>query len=485
MYKHSNQYQTPLYDALIQHAQLNPHSFHVPGHKNGSVFPDRAKEYFHDILQIDVTEITGLDDLHHPEEAIKEAQELLSHFVKSKQSFFLVGGSTAGNLAMVLASHQEGRPFLVQRNCHKSIIHALELAGAHPVFIEPVFEEQIGRYGPISKNHVEQALYEYPDAAGLVLTYPDYYGRTYDLQSMIGEAHQRQIPVLVDEAHGVHFSLGEPMPPSSVELGADVVVQSAHKMAPAMTMGAYLHLNSELVDQQDVRTYLQMVQSSSPSYPIMASLDLARSYLATFRNEMLQDVLQYIKEMRKILGSYPMWEVLSYKDGLDDPFKITLQMRDGLHTKEIVGHLEKEGIFPELVTDSQILLILGLEPTLDLHQLYERLQHVYKDWSATRPQGRDTIEHREVPAHLPKIKKLAYSYQSLSRMETTFISWEEAEGKIASQSVIPYPPGIPLIMKGERLEAFQIKHLQELRDRNVHIQTQESYIEEGIHIYIE
>jgi len=485
MCEHLNQLETPLYSALIQHKQRKPYSFHVPGHKSGSIMPDEAQQYYRDILQIDLTEITGLDDLHHPEESIKEAQQLVSSYFGSIHSFLLVGGSTAGNLAMILAIHEEGKPFLVQRNCHKSIIHALELAGAHPVFLQPVFEEETGRYGPVSTQQVEHALKEFPNAAGMILTYPDYYGRTYDLRSMIEQAHDKNIPVLIDEAHGVHFSLGAPLPPSSLNLGADVVVQSAHKMAPAMTMGAYLHIGSTRLDKQKIATYLQMVQSSSPSYPIMASLDLARSYLANFNKGKLQEALEYVTQVREVLQSIPMWDVLSSIPGKDDPFKVTLHMKDGYDAQQVAESFEKEGIYPELTTVRQILLILGLEPKVDIKDLQARFQNVHAKWSANKSKTHATIEQGTMHINQPDFQKLAFSYQELNRLKTKFQSWIEVEGKIASSSVIPYPPGIPLIMKGERIQSFQIDHLLWLMGKQVHIQTQEPNIEEGIHIYIE
>lgn len=485
MHTQPKQQETPLYDALREHAKRQTDSFHVPGHKNGVILPNRAEEYFQDLLQIDLTEITGLDDLHHPEEAIREAQQLLSSYFDSVQSYFLVGGSTAGNLAMILATQQEGKPFLVQRNCHKSIIHALELAGAHPVFLHPVFEEETGRFGPVSYPQVEKALHEYPDAAGLILTYPDYYGRTYNLKPMIEKAHEQGVPVLIDEAHGVHFSLGHPIPPSSLDLGADVVVQSAHKMAPAMTMGAYLHIGSTLVDEQKIANYLQMVQSSSPSYPIMASLDLARFYLAHYNREDVEEAMQYIERVRSVFQSIPLWDVLSATPGVDDPFKLTLQVNDAYDAQTLSESLEQEGIYPELTTDRQILLVLGLEPTIEIQSLQSKLHNVYQKQSPTTSNVHATIVKETIHEEQPEIQKLAYSYQELNRLQTTFLPWSEVEGKIASLSVIPYPPGIPLIMKGERIKMSQIEQIQRLMRDQVHIQSQESEVEKGIHIYIE
>src|SRR5699024_7214586 len=217
------------------------------------------------LLPLDMTELPGLDDLHAPREIIQEAEELAAAFFKAEHTFFLVGGSTVGNLAMLLATCSPGDDVIVQRNCHKSIMNGLELTGAHPIFIAPEYDSEEGRYLAPSINTLREAVKKYPSAKAVVLTYPDYFGKTFPIKEMIDLAHAYHIPVLVDEAHGVHFSVPEQtIPPSSLALGADVVVQSAHKMAPAMTMASFLHIRSTLVQTDQVGHYLQMLQSSSP-----------------------------------------------------------------------------------------------------------------------------------------------------------------------------------------------------------------------------
>ncbi len=279
----NKQNRTPLFDALCKHSNPNPISFHVPGHKSGTIFNQQQNNYYQEILRIDATELSGLDDLHSPEGVIKEAEELLADLYQVKKSFFLVNGSTVGNLAMILSVCEKDDVILVQRNCHKSVLNALKLAKAHPVFIDPDYNQDWKTATGVSKEIVERAISLYPQAKALCLTYPNYYGMVYDLKSIIELAHVHHIPVLVDEAHGPHFILGDPFPETAIQLGADMVVHSAHKTLPAMTMGSYLHINSNRINSDKVRDYLQMLQSSSPSYVIMASLDLARNYLASLQ----------------------------------------------------------------------------------------------------------------------------------------------------------------------------------------------------------
>jgi arginine/lysine/ornithine decarboxylase len=223
-----NQTQYPLYEALLQHTQKKPISFHVPGHKSGQVFQTEAASIFQPLLSIDLTELTGMDDLHSPDGPILEAEKLLADLYQVKESFFLVNGSTAGNLAMIMAACEEDQIVLVQRNCHKSVLHAIQLSKAKPIFLEPEYETDWRIAASVHYDTVKEALQLYPEAKALILTYPNYYGIAYDIKPMIELAHRQDIPVLVDEAHGAHFIIGEPFPPSSAAFGADIIVQSAH-----------------------------------------------------------------------------------------------------------------------------------------------------------------------------------------------------------------------------------------------------------------
>jgi arginine/lysine/ornithine decarboxylase len=234
----NKQTRIPLYEALIHYKNTNEISFHVPGHKSGVVLNQQSQNIFKELLKIDATEISGLDDLHSPEGVIKEAEELLAALYQVKKSFFLVNGSTVGNLAMILSVCEKDDVILVQRNCHKSVLNAIKLAKARPVFLEPEYNSEWKTSTGVAEKIVEKAISLYPNAKAVVLTYPNYYGMVYDLKSIIDLAHLKNIPVLVDEAHGPHFIIGEPFPASAIQLGADMVVHSAHKTLPAMTMGS-------------------------------------------------------------------------------------------------------------------------------------------------------------------------------------------------------------------------------------------------------
>lgn len=461
---------TPLYDALAEFAKKKPISLHVPGHKNGLYFPSKGQQHFHSILEIDVTELSGLDDLHSPSGCIEEAQQLLAELYGSLASYFLINGSTVGNLAMILAVCKEDDIVLVQRNCHKSIIHGLELAGAIPVFLAAEIDKTSYVPSGIAYRIVREALEEYPHAKAVILTHPNYYGQATNLTAIIELAHTMEIPVLVDEAHGAHFCLGEPFPKSALEYGADIVIHSAHKTLPAMTMGSYLHFNSRLVDQEEVSRYISMLQSSSPSYPIMASLDLARFSLAFWKESGTEELQLFIKQFRESLESIKQVKVLSHIN--QDPLKVTIQTRCHLSGYELQGLFEQRGIYTELADPYNVLLILPLyisETYIEaVSDLYEALQQY------------EIVSELNIPPLMQTelYSVLPFSYKRLKEYKTRIVSLDRSEGLIAGDMIVPYPPGIPIVMRGEQITKEHIAQWHLLVKSGSRFQGA-AYIQEG------
>ncbi|MDR7002313.1 aminotransferase class I/II-fold pyridoxal phosphate-dependent enzyme [Neobacillus niacini] len=471
-----NQQKMPLYQALVDHINKNPISFHVPGHKYGMI----AKDYFEQILKLDVTELSGLDDLHSPEGAILEAELLLQDLYQTRSSFFLINGSTVGNLAMIMATCRENDFVLVQRNCHKSVVNGLRLAKVKPIFIEPEIDDEWKVATGVHLETIKDAIDLYPNASALILTYPNYYGMAYDLKNIIDYAHIHNIPVLVDEAHGPHFIIGSPFPPSAVQLGADIVVQSAHKTLPAMTMGSYLHINSNRIQIDRVKDYLQLFQSSSPSYPIMASLDIARHYLSAYQQK---DVLHLLKEINRFKDSLKQIsgiKVLTYPNHLGDPLKITIQSTSHLSGFDLQSKFEEQGIFTELADPYNVLLILPLLKENQIYPLEEtagRIQKVLKG-----------ITDNEIIVETLKIEQkisgLAIPYSDMEDLEGRIVPLTEAIGQVSAETIIPYPPGIPLLLKGERITEGQIRNLKRLMESGARFQGG-SFLENGlISVYV-
>ncbi|PLR75290.1 arginine decarboxylase [Bacillus sp. V3-13] len=473
-----DQKETPLLEALVRHSQKKPISLHVPGHKYGSVFPIEKDVGFVKFLQLDATELTGLDDLHSPEGVILAAERLLAELYGVKESFFLVNGSTGGNLAMILTAISEDDVVLVQRNCHKSILNGIELAGGIPVFLGEMLDEEWQVAGGVSIEAVTEAIHIYPHAKALIVTYPNYYGLTYDLKSIIDLAHQHSIPVLVDEAHGAHFIAGRPFPLSAVELGADITVQSAHKTLPAMTMGSYLHFNSELLSLNTLKYYLQTIQSSSPSYPILASLDIARSYLASFNQQDLDYLKKSVSLFKQELSKLAGVKVLDRGD--TDLLKVTLQSTCTLSGFEIQRRMEQEGLFAELADPNNVLFVL---PLLKKDQEYPFSAILDKLTRVLKTESHHANEQKKVFFKKKPVSPLLISRKQAKNLQMEEMSFSKAAGQICAEMIVPYPPGIPLLYPGELIEESDLQSLNLLLKSGARFQRGEALLERKIKVY--
>ena len=442
----------PIVEAMQHFYETQNTSFHVPGHKHGAL--SELPRAFRDVMKFDYTELAGLDDYHHPEESIKEAQQLLAEAYGTRHSYFLVNGSTVGNLAMVYATCGEGDRVFVQRNAHKSIFHALELVGAHPVFLTPEWDATTHTPTHIGIHTIKAAFELYPEAKALILTHPTYYGVTNDAMSeVIDLAHSFSVPVLVDEAHGAHFIAEGKFPASTLALGADVVVQSAHKTLPALTMGSYIHINSSRVSHEKINRYLRMLQSSSPSYLLLASLDDARHFIETYGHEDHQSFTRQRQQFVDGLKTINSLEVIE----VDDPLKLLLRVpRYTGYTLQ--KQLERKGIYVELADPVQVLLIL---PMLKARHQFPFAEIRMKIKSAVErcmklPRDKMDIDYMH---DLQAISTLAVSYKELSTAESEWLSYTKAAGRICAGMVIPYPPGIPLVVRGEQITTAKLEML--------------------------
>lgn len=452
----------PLYEALTKHIEKQPVSLHVPGHKNGLLLPKSI--LFQQILPLDVTELTNLDDLHSPEGAILEAERLLAALYKVERSFFLVNGSTVGNLAMMLAVLEQGDTVFVQRNCHKSILNGIELTRVHPILLGPDTIEDWGIAGGVSIETVKEAYSLYPNCKAIILTYPNYYGHIYDLKKIIKFAHEKRIPVLIDEAHGAHFIGGDIFPQSAIELGADVVVQSAHKTLPAMTMGSFLHVNSSYISEKRVNHFLRILQSSSPSYPIMASLDIARNYLATYTVEDQQYLISQIAYFKRELRAIEQIKVLEYPNGQGDPLKLTLQTKGNGTGYELQRLLEEHGIFTEMADPYNVLMVLPLLKKDMFFPFAETVTKIKDALNAVPPvEGKNK---KVIPFTGTKIATI--DFQDRTPMQPLVI--KEALHHYCAETIIPYPPGIPLLLRGEKIEEEHIESLFLLQEAGARFQ---------------
>jgi arginine/lysine/ornithine decarboxylase len=270
----------PLLQALLDYHKEGNIIYSMPGNKAGEAFNrDEIGRIFAGSLgYLDITEVDPLDNLHHPEGVIKEAEELLAKTYDVKKAYFLVNGTTGGNLAAIFAAFNEGDEVLVERNCHRSIYNGLILRKLKVTYIEPRVKDEYGLFLPPDKENIYKALDKAENPKGIILTYPNYYGITYDLKDILIDLKAKGLKVIVDEAHGAHFGISKELP-INISKFADFTIVSAHKTLPALTGGSFLLSNNI---ESDIEFYISAFMTTSPSYLIMASLDYARYYLDNY-----------------------------------------------------------------------------------------------------------------------------------------------------------------------------------------------------------
>ncbi|WP_211749485.1 aminotransferase class I/II-fold pyridoxal phosphate-dependent enzyme [Paenibacillus sp. Marseille-Q4541] len=483
-----NKEKAPLYDALIQYKNSGKHTYHVPGHKNGQVYSNLTPPtMLQKVMSIDATEITGLDDLHHPETVIEEAQQLAADCFGAEESFFLVAGSTSGNIALLLTVCTEpGDLILVQRNVHKSVIHGLMLAGAHAVFLAPEIDSVSGLATAPSLTTIKAALQAYPNAKGVFLTMPNYYGMGFELSDIARACHDVGVPLLVDEAHGAHYGQHPALPNSALAAGTDGVVQSTHKMLSAMTMGAMVHVQGKLLDRELMKQRLSMIQSSSPSYPLMASLDLARLHLHRHGADAFTAGLAAVNKAKSgIQNNIPRFGLLG-PSGADagyttqDPFKLVIYDKEMvLSGYELQRRLEDRGCVPEMSDDTFVVLLFSLGSSEeDAMHLLDTLLHISleeepRECEQLLKPDQTTLSRVSTWNILQSAVfscPVSFHLRKIAKEQKEQISIGEASGRIAAEMVIPYPPGIPLLYPGEMIDENMKNHLILLRESGAKIQ---------------
>jgi arginine decarboxylase len=468
----------PIYEMLEAHAAKRPISFHVPGHKGRTDWGvPGADQRYGPLMSLDVTELTDTDDLHHPQGPIAEAQHLAADCFGADETQFLVGGSTAGNLAMILGTAAPGELLITQRNVHRSVIHALMLAGVQAVLLPPAIDISTGLALIPEENLIEQTLARYPEAKGVILTSPNYYGLSTDLRPIVERCHAAGIPVLVDEAHGPHYGMHPLFPQSALQAGADVVVQSAHKMLNAMTMGAMLHMQGKRVVREAVLQALRMVQSSSPSFPLLASLDLARRRIHTEGPQAFEAALSAARRIRQLVSGTRFRilhaEAREISDGVRyDPLKVVCYDEwgqwDGFAVRDL---LAARGCHAEMADARFVVLALGIGSTYeDGEAAGQALAAISKELGAAR--SAVSGEHAPLSGGLllkaPQVPEPVRFDRQVKNVIS--VPLEEAVGRTAGEWIVPYPPGIPELFPGERVTVAAIERLKQWNRKGAQIQ---------------
>ena len=427
---------------LIRHQAI---SLHVPGHKNITIgYLDLLS------LKMDMTEITGLDDLHHPEDIILESMKSINKH-PNYDAYYLVNGTTSGILSVIQAfTHIKGR-YLISRNVHKSVFNALDLTQQSADILPMYRSDKSYQYlAPFIDTNILQ------HQKLSIVTYPSYYGECFDITQCVKQFHDYNIPILVDEAHGAHFNLKH-FPKSALESGADYVVQSYHKTLPALTMGSvlFIHKNAPLKDE--IIKYLGAFQTSSPSYLVMSSIELAHQFYNSYDSGIFFDKRkQFIETLKQ-----HHFEVVE----VEDPLKLIVRA-EGYTGYEIQQYFEKEHIYIELADDYQILIVLPLWH-LDDRYPFKALLHRIKNIKLPK-KTKKMLE----PVLLPLGKSV---YVSKYINDTYWVDVDKSQDKLLAHHIVPYPPGIPVFWKGEKVTKNMIKLMQYYLSHSVRVEGIKNY----------
>lgn len=457
-----DQRRTPLFSALRAYARRHPAVFHIPGHKQGRAAPAAWRRLLGaGALSIDLTEAPGLDDLHAPSGVIAEAQALAAAAFGAAESFFLVGGTTAGIHAMILGACRPGERVLVPRHAHRSVHGALILSGALPVYLPPAYDPELEIPLGIEPATLSRALADHPGARAVLAVHPTYHGLPAAIAELAALARQRQLPLLVDEAHGSHFAFHPHLPPAALAAGADATAQSLHKTGGSLTQSSLLHLGREgRLDSRRVRAALRLVQSTSPSYLLMASLDVARRELALRGHRMWERAIALAAQARETLAQLPGIAVAEYP-GMD-PTRLIIDVRGrGLTGYQAAEQLWQHRVAVELAGHGYLLALLGPGSTR------ESVQRLVQAVAALRGRAK---ESGAAPLGLPPWPEVVLSPREAALGKHRPVPVGQAEGLVSAEFVAPYPPGIPVLAPGERITAAALGYLERCLRLGHHLQ---------------
>lgn len=451
-----------LSDYLKEYVDSDYYPLHMPGHKrNPEMFNDN--EVLSDFLRYDLTEIKDFDNLHEANGIIKDAQQNAAFAYGSRSTYFLINGSTSGILSAISAVSYLGDTIIMARNSHKSAYNAAYVNRLNIAFVYPELINDFEINGPVSlkeiKSAIDQVKSSLHKACGIFITSPTYDGIVSDIEGIVELAHSENIPVIVDEAHGAHFGFNDHFPKSAINALADIVIQSVHKTLPAPTQTAIIHNNSDIISDERLQRYLKIYQSSSPSYVLMAGIDNAVRYMQKNGNNKLDDVYHFRKSIESQIKDFKHIKI--YEN--NEPGKLVISVKDtSINGYELADILREEyHIEVEMSSLNYVLGMLTIGDTLEgVNRLINALKAI--DSQIEDIKGAPSINMLiKSEAAMPIYK--AYDMESYER------DLYEAVDNIAADIVCLYPPGIPIIIPGEKYSTEHIQLINECLDKGYEV----------------
>jgi arginine/lysine/ornithine decarboxylase len=478
-----DQSRTPYFDALLDYVDAGVIPFHTPGHMQGRGMDRALRDYLGDnVLAIDLTQIRGLDDLLQPTEAIEEAQELAAVAYGADHSFFLINGSTSGNQIMMMTALNPGEKIALPRNAHKSAMGGLIMSGAYPVWMKPELDESLHMDHTVTPQTVAATLAAHPDIAAVYVVSPTYYGVAADLEGIAAVAHAHELPLLVDEAWGPHFHFHPALPIDALEAGADMCINSTHKMLGSLSQTAMLHQKGERVRLDRLKAVLKLFLSTSPNLVLVASLDVARRQMAVEGSALLSRTIEIADDARRRLnaidGIYCFGREQVGKPGVFDfdPTKITITVKElgytGYEAEEILRR--RYNVQCELADLFNCLALFTIGTT---QESADRLVYGVKELAREdrpidvfSPSG--VLERRLATGtyNLPKMPELRMNPREAFLADTEMLRFKASPGRICAEVITPYPPGIPVISPGEEITQEVVDYLELEKKAGVRMQ---------------
>lgn len=476
----------PLFAAVAEYGRRRPAYFCIPGHRYERGVNAAFREALGDkVFQFDLTETPLTDDLHNASGAILEAERLAAELFGADETHFLVNGTTCGNQIMVLSAALPGQKIAVPRNAHKSMLMGLIMSGAEPVYLTPEITPEFGLHGGITPAACEAMFQKHPDCKAVIVVSPTYYGLCSDIRGIAEVCHRNRALLLVDEAHGAHCYFSELLPAGALAQGADMCSQSIHKVAGAFTQSSMLHIQGRLVDQARVRANLHLVQSTSPSYLLMTSLDAARQELAQNGGKMQERALALAEqgrtEINGIAGISCMDCSVIGQAGVADMDCTRLTFSAA--RLGISGYELKQLLFDEFNCDTELAdplnvlaIITSGNTEADIERLVSSLRKISERCgTAEKAAGSGKAgkagscteavlsSELSIPEYVVSPRKAYFS-------EKKRVPWEQAKGAVAGEMIAPYPPGIPVIYPGERMsgELWELLTQYKRDKRHIH-----------------
>lgn len=454
----------PIHEALLQHKKNRVVPFDVPGHKGGRGNPELTEFLGIDCLKVDVNSMKPLDNLIHPVSVIKAAEELAAEAFGADAAFFIVNGTTAAVQAMIMSACKAGEKIIMPRNVHRSSINALVVCGAIPVYVNPGVNHELGIPLGMSVEDLKTAIKENPDAKAILVNNPTYYGICSNLREIVNLAHEAGMKVLVDEAHATHFYFGENLPVSAMAAGADMSAVSMHKTGGSLTQSSFL-ICKNTMDPGYVRQIINLTQTTSGSYLLLTSLDLARKNMYLNGKEMVEKTIllaEYAREeINKQGGYYAFSSELMNDDTIFDFDLTKLSIHTGNIGRagvEVYDLLRDEyGIQIEFGDLGNILAIVSAGDRLfEIERLISALSEIKRLYSKDKV-GMLNNEYIEPEVVVTPQKAFYHDKKS--------VSLQEAVGHIAGEFVMCYPPGIPILAPGERVTKNIIEYINYAKEK--------------------